>query len=159
MLVDRPHFAADYFGPATMLSLHSRLSITDAEFMCVLPAFVDATKRCARVHSLVFSDGGAPSLSQRRRLFDALGDHRRVVRNAVVTDAPSVRFVIGAMSLVVETIQVFAPDQVAEAMNYLGYSIRERRDALDQLALVAKKIPVGRFFAFDRAAERLALPR
>lgn len=127
--------------------------------MGVLPAFVDATRRRARVHSLVFSDGGAPSLSQRRRLFDALGEHHRVVRNAVVTDAPSVRFVIGAMSLVVETIRVFSPDQVADALSYLGYSIRERRVALDQLAIVAKKIPAGRFFAFDRAAERLELTR
>ncbi len=159
MLVDRPHFVADYFDPSTMLSPHARQSITDAEFITVLPPFVDATRRRARVHSLVFSDGGAPSLTQRRRLFDALGEHRRVVRNAVVTDVSSVRFVIGAMSLVVETVQVFSPDQMSQAMDYLGYTIRERRDALEQLALVAQKVPPGRFFAFDRAAEKLKLSR
>lgn len=159
MLVDRPHFVADYFEPSMMVSIHARQSISDDEFMAVVPVFVDAARRHATVHSLVFTDGGAPSLTQRRRLFDALGEHRRVVRNAVVSDVSSMRFVIGAMSLVVNTIQFFSPEQAPAAIDYLGFSIRERRDVFERLEVLARSIPTGRFHAFDRAAEQLKLPR
>ena len=155
MLISRPHFAADVLGDTTLLSAHSRQSTADDDLTTVIPAFSALAKKFDRVQSLVFTDGGAPTLSQRRKMFDALGDRQSVVRNAVITDATSARFVISAMSLVVEGIRAFSPDEFGEALTYLEYSDSERATLLSKLRALHKSLPTGRFLAFDRVAASL----
>lgn len=155
MLISRPHFAADVLGNTTLFSAHSRQSTADDDLTTVIPAFSALTKKHDRVQSLVFTDGGAPTISQRRKMFDAIGDRQSVVRNAVITDATSARFVISAMSLVVEGIRAFSPDQFAEALAYLEYSDSERAVMLSKLRTLCKSLPMGRFLALDRVASTL----
>lgn len=151
MLVSQPHFAADLFPPATVLSLHSRQATSDQDLVDLIPAMAQLARDQVLVRSLVFTDGGAPSLGQRKRLFDALGEHSSRVRNAIVSDATSVRFVLSAMSLVVEGIRVFPPEQLGAALEYLGYNSAERAQCLARLRSTAKTLPAGRFLTFERA--------
>jgi hypothetical protein len=159
MLVSQPHFAAEVFEPSTMLSLHGRPAPTDADVAAMIPAMVKLASDNELVRSLVITDGGAPSTAQRKRLFDALAGRSERVRNAIITDATSVRFVISAMSLVVDGIRAFSPQEINAALAYLEYSPRELVACASKLRSIAKSLPAGRFLTFERALEHLSPAR
>jgi hypothetical protein len=159
MLVSQPHFAAEVFEPSTMLTLHGRPAPSDADLAVVIPAMVKLVSENELARSLVITDGGAPSTAQRKRLFDAIGGRSDRVRNAVVSDAASVRFVISAMSLVVDGIRAFSPDEINSALAYLEYSPREIVACASKLRTIAKSLPAGRFLTFERALDHLSPAR
>ncbi|MBL8677926.1 MAG: hypothetical protein JNK05_02075 [Myxococcales bacterium] len=159
MLVSLTHLAFDVFDPATTLTMHSKQSPTDAEIAPVLPAIAEQARRHQRVRSLVFTDGGAPTLAQRKRTIELVGDRNFVVRNAVVSDATSVRFVISAIALVSEAIQSFSCSDFSSALEFLEYSADERAVVVAKLKAIAKNVPSGRFSAFDRVVASLGVVR
>jgi hypothetical protein len=71
----------------------------------------------AKFQTLVFTDGGAPSSTQRKEVTEALGG--RASRGAIVSASMLVRGVVTALSWFNPLIRAFSPDEVADALQYL----------------------------------------
>jgi hypothetical protein len=76
-----------------------------------------------KARGLSFTDGGAPSSTQRRQTNDALGG--RTVRTAVVTPSAVARGVVTAMSWFNSELKAFAPGDLKAALRYLDVTDSE----------------------------------
>jgi hypothetical protein len=99
-----------------VLSYTSRSSPSDAEWdeYVVAVKSVDGDRRRA----LVVTDGGGPSASQRKKLYEAVGPKQQPT--AIVTGSVVARGISTAMSWFNPALRVFSPHQLKEALAHLG---------------------------------------
>lgn len=74
---------------------------------------------------LVFTDGGAPTSAQRKRLYDALKGKSAIT--AVISGNAFVRTTVFALSVLNPQVKVFPPDAINDAYRYLHISEVEGR--------------------------------
>jgi hypothetical protein len=83
-------------------------------------AFVDEYARATRrPRLLVVTDGGGPTIKQRRSLDGLLDAHRRTARVAVLTPSTTARSIVTALSWFIPIYRSFAPDDLAGAISFL----------------------------------------
>ena len=80
---------------------------------------------------LIYTDGGGPTIAQRKRLNLVLDN--RPVRVAVVSDSAKVRFIVSSMALFTSDIRTFTVNDISDAFRYLKLSAEERRNANEAL--------------------------
>jgi hypothetical protein len=71
-----------------------------------------------KLRTLVFTDGGAPTSTQRKELNAVLGG--RASRGAIVSASLMVRGAVSALGWFNPLIKAFAPTEVDDALQYLG---------------------------------------
>src|SRR6185437_8695555 len=83
---------------------------------------IDAPSRC-----LVVTDGGGPTVRQRKQL-DAKLQRAHGLRTAIVTESTATRAMIAAVAwLSRNKIKCFRADELNLAFDYLGLDVEERR--------------------------------
>jgi hypothetical protein len=90
--------------------------------------------------TLVFTDGGAPNVVQRKMLTDIPGWNDLFV--AVVSSSMLVRGVATTVSWFNPKLKVFQPEDVLKAMEYLALSSQEQTRAWVTLADLRKRFGV-----------------
>jgi hypothetical protein len=102
-------------------------------------ASIEAMRAYVRAHDnkldnyrgLVFTDGGAPSASQRADLNSIYGG--RPVKVAVIANSAFVRAVITALTWFDLKIKAFAPREIGGALDHIGLRTTERRRLFTEL--------------------------
>lgn len=125
-----------------LISRQNKETPSDAEWDEFLEAVVTNRERAALVKILVMTEGGGPSVVQRKRLEQALD--RRTFRVAVVTDSIKVRFIVSSVALLNRDISSFARSDIRDAYRYLDLSMEQQQRAETTLAelgrLLAKPV-------------------
>ena len=113
--------------------LHTNAPPRDDEWAKYL-AEVKAEPEISRLRCIAFTDGGAPTVKQRRGLNELL-DGRRL-RSLVISRNPLIRGAVAALNMVNPLTRAFSPDALDEAFAYLrltGEEIAAAHQALDAL--------------------------
>lgn len=108
---------------------------SDQDWDDFLDLLVERRAEFATLKILVVTDGGGPSMAQRKRLEIALDG--QPVRVAVVSDSMKTRFIVSSIALLNRDMSSFRAGEMAQAYDHLGLTLDERRTAkttLDELA-------------------------
>jgi hypothetical protein len=108
-----------------MVVVHSEYPPSDAEGTALMEEW-EARPELAR--SLVYSEGGAPSLRDRARITNLLRERGGAV--AVVSESPFARAAGRALNVFRPEIRVFRPNDLESAFDYLGATAGERKEML-----------------------------
>ena len=106
-------------SPHAILALISDGVVADGDWDAFLAAIRSAIAAGMPERSLVISEGGAPSPSQRKRLDDAVAPLGRRLKVAIVTRSTFVRGVVNAFALAKPGYRAFAPERMDDAITYL----------------------------------------
>jgi hypothetical protein len=109
-------------------------------------ARLDRSGRHAKI--LVLTEGGSPTGPQRARIQTASSD---ADRTAVVSSAAIPRFAVSLIALMHRNIRSFAPRELERAMDFVGLSGDERRDAVAHLRSLARERPMGLLTVLEEA--------
>jgi hypothetical protein len=93
-----------------------------------------------RVHGLVVTEGGGPSISQRQQVNDML--KLRPLSMAVVSSNAFIRTIVTALNVFNPSIKVFRPDALAFAFRHLGLSEQEKKTALRTVAKLQAELGI-----------------
>jgi hypothetical protein len=111
---------------------HSRYPPNEDEWDEYLTACAADFTRNGFMRYLVVSDGGAPSAVQRMRLNENLAHWTRTnpdaIRTAVLTKSAFVRGVVTAINWFRPTLRAYSPDNLGDALTYLGVPPELRSD-------------------------------
>jgi hypothetical protein len=97
---------------------HSSEPPTNAEWDAHLRLLEQTMRAHGSVNTIVLTEGGAPSATQRAALTRVLG--KGTTRSAILTRSAAVRAVLTALRLWNPTIVGFTPDELPKAMEFLG---------------------------------------
>lgn len=112
-----PNMAYSWRGDY-LLVVHSASPPTEAEWDDYVASI--RAHDVVRIRNLVFTDGGAPNSTQRKQVTEALNG--RTVPAAVVSPSNLVRGVVTALSWFNPKIKAFSPNELEQAIKYLGIS-------------------------------------
>jgi len=135
------HMACTVVGDV-FLEVHDRHAPSDEEWQASLELVSRRTSeiRCG----LIVSDGGAPNAPQRQeaaRLTDGLG--RSYLRRAVVTGSIAARGAVTALRWMGQEIQAFAPEQLAQAMDFLEVPVETRGRIMSEIGRLRLRLAVS----------------
>jgi hypothetical protein len=105
-----------------LLLVHSEKPPLDSEFDEYLAATTKYSSSSPRPRILIFTAGGTPSPSQRKRVESIADVHYANAKVAIMTSSTFVQGVIKAFRLVRPIYQAFSPDRLDEALRYLDVS-------------------------------------
>jgi hypothetical protein len=107
--------------PLAMITVLGRSTIDDAEWDAYTEAITAGVAIGTPPNALVWTDGGAPSPSQRARLekATAMATSAGRLKVAILTDSTFARGVTNAMSLINRGYRAFSPTQLDDALAYL----------------------------------------
>jgi hypothetical protein len=159
MIRDTTHVVLESFEPSTTLLITGKSPLGDADLDAWLLEFNRFKSRSDVVRVIVLSDGGGPTNAMRKRMTDAVGDDVKKIKNAIISDTASVRFVASTLSFFTDNIWSFSPREIHSALKALSYSDREQDNVLRELGRLARAIPAGRFASFDAAMAHIGHPR
>jgi hypothetical protein len=110
-----------------ILSVHTAEPPTNEEWSAYIAEIEGLMTRVGmeRMRSLVFTDGGGPSFSQRQQVNQLLKG--RSAPAAVVTTNAFVRGIVTALAVFNPQIKAFRPEAVGEAFRYLNISETESK--------------------------------
>jgi hypothetical protein len=137
----------------TIVSAHTAASPTNEQwehYLLVAKKMIDQIGFSA-LRGIVFSDGGAPTSSQRERLNIFL--EGRSARTAIVSGSQIVRGVVTALGWFNPQIKTFSPSRVREALAHIGFAESSVPSLCDQIRPMA-----GSVEAVRRALEELEVP-
>jgi hypothetical protein len=120
------------------VEVHDRDEPTDNEWQRMLEAASLAFRSSQAMCALIVSDGGAPNALQRKQLA-AIADFRDLPR-AVVTPSAMVRGAAIAMSWLGHRVKGFAPDELAEALSFVGIPMDRRAALLECVASMKREL-------------------
>lgn len=112
-----------------LIVCHGRLNPSDDEWLEFTRLVSSLRHRSAHMRTLIWTSGGGPTAAQRKSLNDALAGESSLV--AVVSGHPGVRFLVSALALVNHDIKAFSPNEIPDALLYLGVSTDARRVLLN----------------------------
>jgi len=119
-----------------MILAHSTRSPTDAEWT---PYFRELSRHDpTKLKSLAFTDGGAPSGSQRKLVNDYLNGRQSLA--VVITASHFVRGVVTALSWFNAHMKAFSPDDLDEALRYLVVRDTEMALVKREIQLLRKRL-------------------
>ena len=106
------------------VAIHTKAAPSDQEWDSFL-AEIAAANTLPNLCTLVFTDGGAPSAAQRKRLSEALKG--RDIPIAVHSHALIPRFVNASIALFNKSIRSYTPEEFPLAIEYLHITEAERK--------------------------------
>jgi hypothetical protein len=112
-----------------LLLCHSPEPPTNEEWDAHLRLLERVMREHGTVNTIVLSEGGAPSATQRAALTKVLGTGP--TRSAILTRSSAVRAVLTALRLWNPTIVGFTPDALPKAMEFLGLE-RGMRETIER---------------------------
>lgn len=101
-----------------ILVAHTKKSPEAVTWTAMCQAFAERLSKGGELRTLVFTDGGGPSSSQREEL--AKVSQSKKHRIGVVSTAPAVRFIVSSMALFNPTIKSFAPAEWKRGLEHIG---------------------------------------
>ncbi|MCA9609713.1 MAG: hypothetical protein KC619_29145 [Myxococcales bacterium] len=122
------------------LTVHGEQSPTDEEWTAYL-AGIDRHVPLHAQRVLVVSAGGAPSSAQRKRMVDALEGAQVPV--AIITSSLLMRGAGIAVSWFNPFVEVFAPHQLARALDHLGLTEWQRAEVPRILAQLESELEIS----------------
>ena len=81
------------------------------------------------MRGIVFTDGGGPTVLQRKRLASAMGGNE--IQSAVICDQAVVRFVVSTISLFNKSMRTYSWRDLNDAYTWLGIRADEQRAVED----------------------------
>ena len=130
-----PNMVMDAQG-GLLIGIHNASTPTEPEwqeYIARTVELIDGQPPGGRARQLILTEGGGPSLDQ-RRLAQAAARGRPELLVAVVSSSVFVRFIVSALTLWNPPIRVFAPGQIDQAYRFLGIAdvagVERRIDAL-----------------------------
>lgn len=108
----------------------------DADWDACMESIASRPADAPPLRVLVITDGGGPSVEQRRRLSNVLDG--KPVKIAVVSESSTVRFIVSSVALFNQDIASFRPSEIGKAYSYLGLGpdeIRSATRAIDTMSL------------------------
>lgn len=149
-------------GRIVVCAVHDHIAPTTAEW----DAYVDAARRTvARVGAersvgLAITDGGSPDAQQRQQVITMLnaetGGQVDRLRSAVVSESLVVRTVVGAFSLLMKDIQLFAPSASWRALEFIQVTDEDVPELRRGLEVLSARVPGAR--AVRAVIDALARP-
>jgi hypothetical protein len=97
---------------------HSTEPPTNDEWDAHLRLLEQVMRAHGSVNTIVLTEGGAPSATQRAALTEVLGTGK--TQSAILTRSAAVRAVLTALRFWNPTIVGFTPDELPKAMEFLG---------------------------------------
>ncbi len=138
--------AFELHADAVMLLVHRREPPTDPEWDVYVAACKDVLERRPEgLRALVITEGGGPTVDQRRRLNDMLAG--RGARAAIVAESIMIRGIVTAMSWWNPLIKSFRKHEVPQAFTYLdlpGADMPRVLARLDALRASIELPPIAR---------------
>ena len=119
------------FDPAYAVFVHGTQAPTDPEWDRVMAEYRTISNP-ASVSVLVYSDGGAPTATQRAHLVRIMG--KSLPRAAVVTKSVVAKIAAKAVGLFAKQLRVFDPSQLDTAVAHLQLSEHDRTNLLRVLS-------------------------
>jgi hypothetical protein len=101
-----------------LLMAHTKKTPEDASWSAVCRSLADTINEKGAIRTLVFTDGGGPSSSQRQEMANLV--HPTKYRAAVFSTAPSVRFIVTSLTFINPMIRSFAPNEWQRGLEHLG---------------------------------------
>jgi hypothetical protein len=101
------------------------------------------------VRALVFTDGGAPSAAQRKRLSESTAG--RDIQTAVLSHALLPRFVNASISLFIKSMRSFNPEEFPQAIEYLKITKEDQHLLMPVIAAAQKELGVENLQTLTRA--------
>jgi hypothetical protein len=131
-MVDMVH---EVFGDF-LLVLHTDNLPSDDEWRSYINSIA---KMPTRVRQLVFTDGGGPTSKQRAELNEVL--RSKLNTGSVISSNRMIRYVVAAVNwLGAHNVRSFAPNELKNAMQYIGVTDEEVPRLLTRLAALAVKL-------------------
>ena len=124
----------------------SALPPSDAEWNQCLRLLSEHRSDWSKVKVLVVTEGGGPTVAQRKSLSSLVEGHP--IRVAVVTESTKVRFIVSSAALFLREIASFSPRELHLAYAHLKMSVTEQTSAdkiLDEMS-AAVGIPSRRSY-------------
>jgi hypothetical protein len=118
------------FDPAYAVFVHGDQPPTDLEWERVMAEYRTVSDP-ASVSVLVYSDGGAPTATQRAQLVRIMG--RRLPRASVVTRSVVAKIAAKAVGLFAKQLRVFDTNQLDAAIAHLQLNEHDRSNVLRSL--------------------------
>lgn len=132
-----------------VLWVHTKIAPSDEEWDSGIALMDPSTQKVAGLCTLVFTDGGAPDGSQRRRLSEVMGGRDMPI--AVLSHALIPRFVNASISLFVKSIRSYNPEEFPLAIEYLKISEEEKGVLLPILLDLQREMGAERVQTLTRA--------
>jgi hypothetical protein len=111
---------------------------TDQDWDLFLDLLVERRPNFATLKILVVTDGGGPSMAQRKRLEVALDG--KPVRVAVVSDSMKTRFIVSSIALLNRDMSSFRANEMSQAYDHLNLTLDERRTAKTTIEELAARV-------------------
>ncbi len=108
---------------------------TDDDWRTFLDEVRSLRPRLKEMRAMVFSDGGGPTIEQRKQLAAVMGG--REIRTAVICDAGIIRFVVSTISLFNKSMRTYSWQEAPGAYSWLGLTIDEQRKVEDAVATMS----------------------
>jgi hypothetical protein len=115
--------ASRQYGSLLVL-FHSSESPTNEEWDAHMRLLEQMMREHRSVNTIVLTEGGAPSATQRAALTKVLGNGP--TRSAILTRSAAVRTVLTALRFWNPTIVGFTPEELPKAMEFLGVEPKMR---------------------------------
>jgi hypothetical protein len=106
-----------------------------------------------RIGTLVLTDSGGPSTTQREELAQAT--ERKKYPVSVVSSSPAVRFIASSMALFIPEMQSFLPADWRKALDHLGMEPMERKTLERALRDLAARPNADRFAVLKSVASSI----
>ena len=133
----------DWGGEALMLVAHTKKKPDAATWTAMCEAIAAALETRDELRTLVFTDGGGPSSSQRDELAAVTKGKR--YRVGVVTGASAVRFIVSSMAFFNPTIKSFPPVDWRRSLEYLGVPPAELEEVAEEVRRLSARPGGDRF--------------
>jgi hypothetical protein len=97
---------------------------TNDDWDVLLRVISDRRAELKDMRAICFTDGGGPTVEQRKRLALAMGGNQ--IQSAVMCDLAVVRFVVSTISLFNKSMRTYSWRDLEEAYTWLGLRTEER---------------------------------
>lgn len=124
-----------------LLCCHGKKNPSDAEWQSFLTHLKGVRDTFDSMRTLIWTLGGGPTVAQRKQLNEVMAG--KSTRGAVVSAHPGIRFVVSALTLMNRDLKTFSPDEIPDALLYLGLSGDTRRIGLHALERLRGRISGG----------------
>ena len=117
---------------------HGKKNPSEPEWQRFVSHVKSQQPRFDKLRTIIWTLGGGPTPTQRKALNAAM--EGRPTRGAVVSAHPGIRFVVSALALMNRDLKTFAPDEIPDALLYLGLTGETRRYVLMTLERLRNQV-------------------
>lgn len=111
---------------------------TNEDWDALLSAISTQRAELKDMRAICFTDGGGPTVEQRKRLAAAMGGKQ--IQSAVMCDQAIVRFVVSTISLFNKSMRTYSWRELDNAYDWLGLRSDERRIVEESIPTMSAQV-------------------